>query len=283
MAQGFFSLKEFLYLLLPASFESKRNLIPRYDEFLQEEVKREFSSFMTENGSFKLFENEFRGAGYLTEDVAFINEIVAMDQYQARKFLKEDSIVIDAGANIGTFSVWASQIASRGKIYAFEPVGKTFEALRRNTHYYPQVSVENMGLGQSVSQKNIFVNKKSTGGSVFEDSPFYVAGKSDAGQGGTVEEAKITTVDVFVKERNISKIDFIKIDTEGYEGNILKGAKESIAKWKPVIVMSAYHNPNDKKDLPELLKSIYPEYICRLRNDGEEDFVCHPREMNSTV
>jgi len=46
-------------------------------------------------------------------------------------------------------------------------------------------------------------------------------------------------------------------------------------KWGPVISMSAYHLPTDKDELPKLIRSIRPDYICELHQDVEEDFVCY--------
>ena len=71
-------------------------------------------------------------------------------------------------------------------------------------------------------------------------------------------------------------MNFLKMDTEGYEANILKGAAETIKKYKPIIAMSAYHKPNDKKELPELLNGITP-YDCEFRQDCEENLICKPK------
>lgn len=65
------------------------------------------------------------------EFVSLVEEIVIADQYCAQEFLKKDSVVIDVGANIGTFSLFASHLSPKGKIYSFEPNSKTFKILKK--------------------------------------------------------------------------------------------------------------------------------------------------------
>jgi FkbM family methyltransferase len=271
MWEGIFSFREFCQWSLPSSAVGRSKLTDRYDKFLYEESKREYPGYPDDRVS--LFGHKFGGPNY-REVIGLVNEVIVLDQYHANKFIKKDSIVIDAGANIGTFSIFAARMAPEGQIYAFEPVKKTFEELKKNAEYYPQIMRENIGLGDVVSQKNIFVNPKSTGGSVVEDSPYCHVTPSG---GQSKELVNITTIDTFVYEKKIPHVDFIKMDVEGYEAKILEGAKETIKKYKPVIAMSAYHNASDKNDLPRLLKSICPDYICGLYRESEEDLICYPR------
>ena len=210
--------------------------------------------------------------------IRLINEVIVLDQYHANQFIKKDSIVIDAGAHIGTFSVFAAHLATQGRIYSFEPVAETFQILKKNTENYSQITCVNCGLGFKIGPRKIFVDSTFTVASVFEDSPYYTTGKSIGRGVGKLELTNVTAVDAYVAERNIPRIDFIKIDTEGYEAEVLRGAKESIKKWKPVIAMSAYHNPNDKEDLPRILKEIFPDYICELHMTNEEDFICYVKK-----
>lgn len=267
MLKGYFSFSEFCQLLLPMPFSKKLKLIDRYDAFLCEELKRGYP-----DNCVNLFGHKFRGPNFL-EVIELVNEVIISDQYYANQFLKKDSIVIDAGAHIGIFSIFAACLTPQGRIYSFEPVAGNFSVLKKNTKYYPQIICENLGLGDGVYKKNIFVHSRNTGGSVFEDSPYY--GKFNVRGGGNMESANVLTIDAFVAGHSIPRIDFIKIDTEGYEAKILKGARETIKKWKPVIAMSAYHNPNDKEDLPRVMKEICPDYICEIHKGHEEDFVCY--------
>lgn len=61
-----------------------------------------------------------------------VKQIIISDQYCAREFIKDNAILIDAGANIGIFSLFAHSLTPNGKIYSFEPNKKTFSILQKN-------------------------------------------------------------------------------------------------------------------------------------------------------
>ena len=267
----FFSLKEFLILLLPISFSLKRKYLHRQWEFLDAETKYEMRDYLNSDGSLNVLGNSFVGPNYAAT-LRFIHEVILSDQYHAKDFLKKDSVVIDAGANIGTFSVFAANLSPEGHVYAFEPVKSTFYYLENNAKKYPQIICVNKGLGSEGGDKDILNLGEGNGSNVLTDSPFY---QNSEKKEGRIENVIITTIDDFVREHNIEKVDFIKIDTEGYEANILKGAVETIKKFKPTIAMSAYHNPGDKKELPNILRNIRSDYVCDLHSDCEEDFICY--------
>lgn len=183
----------------------------------------------------------------------FIHQIVVLNQYHV-ELIDSKGVVIDAGANIGIFSIFAAIKHPDATIYAFEPTPSTFKSLKENTKYYPNIKIFNCGLAET--KRDAFI------------TTFKHSGKNYVGETGTPIELK--TIDEF----NIPA-SFIKIDTEGYEENILNGAKETIRKFKPIISMSAYHKVTDKYELPKTLNKIAP-YSCELVHDGEEDFICKP-------
>lgn len=193
------------------------------------------------------------------------SEVVGTDQYHAKKYIKKGSLVIDAGANMGVFSMFAASLGAT--VYSFEPVAETFSILSRVTRDVPRIHPVNAGLGDSESVKKIY-RCGDFGASTFEDS-----GMPPTTEFG-FEDSHVTTIDSFTAQNGLT-VDFIKIDCEGYEARILKGAAETIKRDKPVIAMSAYHHAEDKSELPRLLKSICPEYVCELSIRGEEDFICH--------
>ncbi|MBR0288246.1 MAG: FkbM family methyltransferase [Selenomonadaceae bacterium] len=79
------------------------------------------------------------------------------------------------------------------------------------------------------------------------------------------ETAQIITLDSYVRENNLPRVDFIKMDVEGAELDILKGAATTIARFKPILALSAYHKWEDFWTLTSFIKSIRPDYEFAMR------------------
>jgi FkbM family methyltransferase len=206
---------------------------------------------------------------YLIKDFYFI---VGKDQYHARDYLKNDSIVIDVGANHGLFSLLAASLSSKGRIYAFEPVTEAFSHLQKNVEDILSITTIQAALGNVNGNNKVFFDRNNLANSTLMNTGIYRDHKEIF---NGFEEIKVYKLDSFVKHNEISKISFIKIDAEGSELEILKGAKECIKKFKPVIAISAYHQKNDKKDIVELVLSIDSTYKFFLSKRGEEDLIFH--------
>ena len=195
--------------------------------------------------------------------------IVTHDSYNAKRFLKEDSIVIDAGANIGIFSAFAANLCPQGRVYAFEPASITFGALRKNADQYGNITATQSGLGDASAVKTLRVRDWALGQSYMEDSAMP---HDHPGEWMKSEDARIVSLDEFVEKNGLPRVDFIKMDTEGYELKILKGAANTIRKFSPVMVMSAYHVPSDKTEIPKYVLSLNPRYQYELHEGDEENF-----------
>ena len=79
------------------------------------------------------------------------------------------------------------------------------------------------------------------------------------------EVAQIITLDSYVREKNIPRVDLIKLDVEGAELDVLKGAAVTIARFKPILLISAYHKWDDFWILSEFVKKLNPEYEFAMR------------------
>jgi FkbM family methyltransferase len=144
------------------------------------------------------------------------------------KFIKRGDSVIDVGGNLGFFVLILNELVGKtGNIYTFEPSKKLKAKLESTVkkNNLQNVTIVNLALGESEATTTLHYNPKQTG---------LTSIVTDFETGSLSEEIQITTLDKF-SENIPGKISFIKIDTEGYEPQVLRGAKELIKKDKPVI------------------------------------------------
>lgn len=151
--------------------------------------------------------------------------------------LSENAIVFDVGANVGIMSLNFAQKTKHGKVYAFEPTHYAMSKMKRNLELNPEIA-------SSIIPVNTFVScdeKKSTDIKAF--SSWKIDKKVGADQhqvhGGSAmstEGVPTLTLDEFVKAEEVVSLDFIKIDTDGHEFDVLSGAKQTISKFRPDII-----------------------------------------------
>ncbi len=143
-------------------------------------------------------------------------------------YIEGGEILLDIGANIGNHTVyWATNNQFRA-IHSFEPVKAIFNILKKNIEINQldaSVTCYNIGLGFSQSKARISNVKRNNIGatSLVESSE------------GDIE---INSIDNIVKD--IGKVDFIKIDVEGFEIDVLNGAAETLKNWKPKIFIETF-------------------------------------------
>lgn len=130
-------------------------------------------------------------------------------------YLRENSIVFDIGANMGFYTIWMSRsIGIQGQIHSFEPDTKNFNRLSQNISIN-QFNGQFIPNNDAVSKKN--GKMKMTIG--FDGENHLV----DSNFGGSSSIINVVCLDDYCNQRNISRIDFIKIDVEGFELDVLKG------------------------------------------------------------
>jgi FkbM family methyltransferase len=130
------------------------------------------------------------------------------------------------GANIGLYSIFSEKLAGQtGTIWAFEPSGESFTRLLRNLdlNHCTRVRPIQIALGD---ETNAFLTLKSDPG--FGDAYRYLAAFAEvAGEkGGGIESVEVTTLDAWAAKNSLSELDFLKVDVEGGEYNVFRGAKE---------------------------------------------------------
>jgi len=135
-----------------------------------------------------------------------------------------EPILFDVGANVGNYSIKASLINKSTKVFAFEPVEKTFEILTNNCKKFLNVNCNKIAISDRIGKEliNVYFEDGGANSIYFMD---YHANLSNQVQ---KQEISTITIDEFVKINKISRIDILKIDVEGYEPNVIIGAMESL-------------------------------------------------------
>jgi FkbM family methyltransferase len=138
--------------------------------------------------------------------------------------LPELKTVFDVGSHVGE---WASQVLRlnpRIDLHCFEPCKKTFQVIQAK-EFEQNVTCNNFGLGSDNARKTLFVY-----GDLSEGNSLYLRRGLekivDTELQAETEQVEIRTLDSYCNEKNIGEIDFLKIDVEGNELDVIKGGKE---------------------------------------------------------
>ncbi|WP_300662153.1 FkbM family methyltransferase [Fluviicola sp.] len=146
-------------------------------------------------------------------------------------YLAKSEAILDIGANIGqtAFNILQTQTKKglNPVVYAFEPYPKTFRKLESNIRLNRTAQIRAFNIGLS-NQKGLL--------HMTQHSPSNSGGFRMTTDTQNAVSVPVISLDEFVSEQNISRIDFIKIDVEGFELTVLSGAKQVIQQFRPVLV-----------------------------------------------
>jgi FkbM family methyltransferase len=171
----------------------------------------------------------------------------------ANRGVRKGDIVLDCGANIGTFTRTALDRGA-SKVIAIEPAPENLECLRR-TFKDEIASGRVVVFPKGVWDKDDWLALHIHDDNSAADS-FLIKGKHDEHS----VKVPLTTIDKMVAELGLPSVDFIKMDIEGAEPNALRGAMGTLRTHHPRLAMSVYHEPNHPKVVPEIIKSAWPGY-----------------------
>jgi FkbM family methyltransferase len=157
---------------------------------------------------------------YEFEELCLLKEFVIQNGY-------DRNVAVDIGANIGNHSVFFSDFFER--VLSFEPSHFNFELLKLNTKHNDNIELYNFAIGATDCVGNLITNSSNYGGSSIkfnEEGP----------------KGELVSVKKLKNAIGSGKVDLIKIDVEGMEYDVLKGAEEIIRKWKPIVVFEQSKN-----------------------------------------
>jgi len=197
------------------------------------------------------------------ESMAIIYGTFILQQYNYENIVKveEGDFVIDCGACVGETSLYFSVLAGAGgKVFAFEFELENIKKLRQNLALNPGCQniqlIEKPVWNESAELEFI---PRGAGSKVF--------------QGSGTSTTRAITIDEFVTDHKLDKLDFIKMDIEGAEMNALNGARNSIERYKPKLAISIYHSIEDFTKIVQYindLKLSYQFYLGHYTIHNEE-------------
>jgi FkbM family methyltransferase len=179
--------------------------------------------------------------------------------------VRPGDVVFDCGAHIGVFTDMALRRGA-AKVVAIEPDPVNLECLRRNFRSEiasGRVVVYPKGVWSSENVLDLFIGKGNSGmGSMVKDQH---AGKI---------QVPVSTIDRIALELHIDRVNFIKLDIEGAEREALAGAKQTLARDFPRLMLDTYHRPDDVRVLPFVIGNANPRYRMKC-GPCEESLVPH--------
>ena len=142
-----------------------------------------------------------------------------------------------------------------GVIFAFEPSERNFKYLQQTAQLNPNIFPIKKGLSNKTTTQKFFItaNNSAVGDSLLPN----IRGEKFEESSSLVETI---TLDDFVKEKNLERVDFIKCEIQGFERNMLQGAQETLKKFAPKLALCTFYFQNDPQVMTDLIMQANPNY-----------------------
>jgi FkbM family methyltransferase len=191
----------------------------------------------------------------------------------------KDKNIFDIGASIGDSMLILSKFTNK-KVYSFEPLKISYHYLTQAiilNQLSDKIIAENIALGSITGKHEIKGNFLHTDVSSLSINNYTVT-ELDSKFNFT-EQISVDTLDNYCKNNNIDSVGLISVDVEGAEQLFLKGAIDTIKKFKPTLIISIYHNPDDFFNIKNIIENYnlgYKFSIYRFPGEvlGETILVC---------
>jgi FkbM family methyltransferase len=196
-----------------------------------------------------------------------------------KEFIKPDYVIIDGGANLGFHSIQFAKLAYNGNVYSFEPQPLIFNLLSTNSLLNgcsETIRQYRLGLGDILNQQLKMTPIKEQ---VFSEDCINYGGRGLTDSEEGEESVQLTTID----NLNLSKLDLIKLDVQGFELSTLKGGELTIKKNYPLMFIENYPNSDQDQKVIDLVKE-WGYIVYRLEVSHNEDcIILHPDKHQTEI
>jgi FkbM family methyltransferase len=166
------------------------------------------------------------GFHFFGMELHWVRKGVGVDAFRDMRYLSAvpDPVIFDVGANIGQSVERFRKYFPRPVIHSFEPGGAAFEELTRATAGVPDMRLNNFGLASQAGSQTFIENDRTDMSSLLEP------GSDCWGEITRTYSVDVSTVDEYCAKTGIERIDILKIDTQGSELDVIKGAQAMMRK-----------------------------------------------------
>jgi FkbM family methyltransferase len=202
-----------------------------------------------------------------------------------RRLVRPAMVVLDIGANIGAHTLQLAQlVGDSGRVYAFEPTVYAFDKLQKNL-------VLNPDLASRVTAEQIMLTDRDDG---LPEAEIYSSWPLDGGTGlhpkhlGRLEStagSRAERLDDYVMAAPLKRVDFVKLDVDGFECHVLSGGMATLRNHRPVIIMelSPYTLTERGRSLEELLDILQRAEYRLYYLDGQRALPFDPAQLRTMV
>jgi len=183
--------------------------------------------------------------------------------------LKPGMTCIELGSNIGYYAVLESKIVGKnGKVIAIEASPDNYKYLQKNSKLqnFSNIETHNFVLGDHNGEVNFLTKSISNWSRIMKDD-------EKPNPSDTISKLPMKTLDSFLEDKKLDRVDFARMDVEGYEYDIYQGMKKTIDKFKPSLLIEFHLNL--------LGKSKLKKFLYELKNDGYETNYYTPRLVDN--
>jgi len=180
------------------------------------------------------------------------NKTIEPELFILKDIIKDNDICFDIGSYNGEYVNELCKYTKSENIYAFEPIKHNYKIIKS---LFPKCKIYNIALSEENQISNInvpIINNKL----VYTRSKLNESIIEKDQQDLMQQKVKCRKLDSFVHENNIAKIDFIKIDVEGAEFNVLKGSFKTLEKFMPKIIIEIENRHHTNNVFDQIIKFI---------------------------
>lgn len=200
------------------------------------------------------------GVFFCGKDIRDVVRPATFFESDVREFivgLKRDSVFVDVGSNIGKYTIMMGRRLNKGVVVSIEPEPRNFKILKRNVELNGLSNVFLVNEACFHEEKRIKFYVEGGHSSIYKESDKWIF-------------VKARKLDDILEELGVERVDLIKIDVEGAEADVLKGARKTLKNNHPKIVFEAWNDDYLKK-----IKTVLKPFNYKIKKINNTNYFAY--------